>query len=92
MNHVLTTPYMLSESFFVHVYDLVVRVACLRFLLSTKLSAFAGSAAELDRAIVEVTFAFARAVEHGDLPSRLQETLARQGLGSIAHATCFLSI
>jgi hypothetical protein len=71
---------------------LVVRVACLRFLLNARLAAFTGSASELDRAIVGVTFAFARAVEHGDLPSRLQETLARQGLDSIAHAVCFLGV
>jgi hypothetical protein len=92
MNHVLTTPYMLSENLFVHTYDLVVRVACLRFLLKTRLSEFAGSSSELDRAIVSVTFAFARAIEHGDLPSRLQETLGRQGLDRLAHAACFLSV
>jgi lysine-N-methylase len=92
MNHVLTTPYMLSESLFVYSYDLVVRVACLRFLLHTRLASFTGSAAQLDASIVEVVFAFGRAVEHADLPGRLQALLARQGLAGLAHAACFLAV
>jgi lysine-N-methylase len=91
-NHVLTTPYMLSENLFEYVYDLVVRLASLRFMLHTRLAAFVASAEELDRSIVEVTFAFARAVEHADLPRRLQATLATQGLDGLAHATCFLAV
>jgi len=91
-NHVLTTPYMLSENLFAYSYDLVVRLAGLRFLLNTQLAGFDGSPAELDRRIVEVTFAFARAVEHADLPRRLQETLALQGLDGLAHAACFLTV
>jgi lysine-N-methylase len=92
MNHVLTTPYMLSESFFVYCYDLVVRIACLRFLLHTRLTSFTGSASELDASIVEVVFAFGRAVEHADLPGRLQTMLSRQGLAGLAHAACFLAV
>lgn len=92
MNHVLTTPYMLSESLFEYAYDLVVRLASLRLLLHTRLATFAGSAQELDRNIVDVTFSFARAVEHGDLPKRLQGMLARQGLDGLAHAACFLAV
>lgn len=91
-NHVLTTPYMLSENLFEYAYDLVVRLASLRFLLHTKLANFAGSPAELDQTIVEVTFTFARAVEHGDLPRRLQSTLTLQGLAGLAHAACFLAV
>jgi hypothetical protein len=91
-NHVLTTPYMLSENLFAYVYDLVVRLASLRFLLHTQLAGFAGSPSELDQGIVEVTFAFARAVEHADLPRRLQATLAVQGLDGLAHAVCFLTV
>jgi hypothetical protein len=91
-NHVLTTPYMLSENLFAYAYDLVVRLAGLRFLLNTLLAGFAGSPAELDRRIVDVTFAFARAVEHAELPRRLQETLALQGLDGLAHAACFLTV
>lgn len=91
-NHVLTTPYMLAENLFEYAYDLVVRIASLRFLLCTRLAGQALSAAELDSAIVEVVFAFARTVEHGDLPRRLQQTLARQGLDGLAHAACFLSV
>lgn len=92
MNHVLTTPYMLSENLFEYAYDLVVRLASLRFLLHTRLAGFGGSPAELDQSIVEVTFNFARAVEHGDLPRRLQSTLALQGLAGLAHAACFLAV
>jgi lysine-N-methylase len=92
MNHVLTTPYMLSETLFAYVYDLAVRIACLRFLLRTRLSRFDGSAAEVDAKIVEVVFAFGRAVEHADLPGRLQTMLARQGLAGLAHAVCFLAV
>jgi lysine-N-methylase len=91
-NHVLTTPYMLSENLFEYAYDLVVRLASLRFLLHTRLASFAGSPADVDRGIVEVTFAFARAVEHAELPRRLQAALAAQGLDSLAHATCFLAV
>lgn len=91
-NHLLTTPYMLSENLFEYVYDLVVRLATLRFLLQTKLADFSGDAAELDRQIVLVTFTFSRAVEHADLPRRLQGMLAAQGLGSLAHAVCFLAV
>lgn len=91
-NHVLTTPYMLSDNLFAYAYDLVVRLAGLRFLLNTQLAGFSGSPAELDRRIVDVTFAFARAVEHAELPRRLQETLALQGLDGLAHAACFLTV
>lgn len=91
-NHVLTTPYMLAENLFEYAYDLVVRLASLRFLLHTRLANFAGSPAELDASIVEVTFTFARAVEHGDLPRRLQNTLALQGLAGLAHSACFLAV
>jgi lysine-N-methylase len=92
INHLLTTPYMLSDSLFEYTYDLVVRIAGLRLLLNTRLASFAGSPDELDRIIVEMTFSFARAVEHGDLPKRLQAMLARQGLDGLAHAACFLAV
>jgi len=92
LNHVLTTPYMLSENLFEYSYDLVVRLASLRFLLYTRLAGFPGSPAEVDQCIVEVAFTFARALEHGDLPRRLQSTLALQGLAGLAHAACFLAV
>jgi lysine-N-methylase len=92
MNHVLTTPYMLSDSLFEYSYDLVVRVACLRFLLVTKIAADSDAEAELDPIIVSVVFAFARGAEHSDLPRRLQTMLARQGLDGLAHAACFLAV
>jgi lysine-N-methylase len=92
LNHVLTTPYMLSENLFEYAYDLVVRVASLRFLSYTRLARFAGSAKELDESIVEVAFSFGRAVEHAELPRRLQGMLAAQGLSGLAHAVCFLAI
>lgn len=92
VNHLLTTPYMLSNSLFEYAYDVVVRLASLRFLLYTRLASHAGDAAELDRQVVEVVFLFARAVEHGDLPKRLQATLASQGLDGLAHAACFLAL
>jgi lysine-N-methylase len=91
-NHLLTTPYMLYENLFDYAYDLVVRLASLRFLLHTRLAGFSGSAAELDEIVVETTFTFARAVEHGDLPRRLQSTLTLQGLAGLAHAACFLAV
>jgi hypothetical protein len=92
MNHVLTTPYMLSDSLFEYTYDLVVRVACLRFLLVTTLGDFDGAETEHDALIVGVVFAFARGAEHSDLPRRLQTMLARQGLDGLAHAACFLAV
>jgi lysine-N-methylase len=92
MNHLLTTPYMLSSNLFEYVYDLVVRVAGLRFFLVTRLHDFAGSPQELDAAVVDVAFSFARAVEHGDLPQRVQAMLGRLGLDGLAHAACFLAV
>ncbi len=91
-NHLLTTPYMLSNSLFGYAYDLVVRLASLRFLLQTRLSAFAGSLAELDRQIVEVTFAFVRSLEHTGVFGELLQLLDEQGLSSLPHALCFLAI
>ena len=91
-NHVHTTPYMLSSSLFAYAYDLVVRLAILRFLLQTRLSGFDGSPAELDGQIVEVTYAFVRAVEHTDLLGRVQTLLDAQGLNGLPHALCFLSV
>jgi lysine-N-methylase len=92
MNHLLTTPYMLSANLFEYVYDLVVRVASLDFLLSSRLSAFTGAADELDRRIVEVVFSFVRTVEHADLPNELRKLLDQQGLNGLAHAVCFLAL
>ncbi|HVY32081.1 MAG TPA: flagellin lysine-N-methylase [Polyangiaceae bacterium] len=91
-NHVLTTPYMLAENLFEYAYDLVVRVASLRFLLCTQLASREHTPQELDQVIVETMFTFARAVEHTDLPRRLQATLTRQGLDGLAHAACFLAV
>jgi len=48
VNHLLTTPYMLSRSLFDYAYDLVVRAACLRFLLTVELAERSPDAAELD--------------------------------------------
>jgi lysine-N-methylase len=92
VNHALTTPHMLSASLFEYAYDLVIRLACMRFLLTSRLTAFAGSASELDQRIVEVTYAYVRTVEHADVPSRLHELLRAQNLGGLAHAVCFLAL
>ncbi|HYQ18505.1 MAG TPA: hypothetical protein VEQ58_22170, partial [Polyangiaceae bacterium] len=92
VNYLLTTPHMLSANLFEYVYDLVLRLACLRFVLNSRLADFAGSESDLDRSIVEVVYSFVRAVEHADLPSELRKTLREQGLDGFAHAVCFLSM
>ena len=92
VNHVLTTPHMLAVDLFEYAYDLVVRLACLGFLLNTRLADFAGSDAELDRQIVEATYCFVRTVEHADLPSALKKLLHQQRIDGLAHAVCFLSL
>lgn len=92
VNHLLTTPYMLSASLFEFAYDLVVRVACLRFLLSTELSGAELPPAEVDRRIVRVAYSFVRTVEHSDLPTELRKVLHAQGLDGLAHAVCFLTL
>ncbi len=92
VNHVLTTPHMLAANLFDYAYDLAVRVACLSFLLHTRLHDFAGSDAELDRQIIESTYGFVRTIEHGDLPSELKKLLRAQGLDGLAHAVCFLAL
>jgi lysine-N-methylase len=92
VNHVLTTPHMLSANLFEYAYDLVVRLACLCFLLHTRLIDFAGSDAELDRQIVQTTYGFVRTVEHADLPRELKKLLDQQGLDGFAHAVCFLAL
>jgi lysine-N-methylase len=91
-NHALTTPYMLYESFFDYAYDLVVRVASLRLLLFTHSAVVQATPTELDGIIVATTFTFARAVDHTDLPRRLQAALAQQGLDSLAHCVAFLAV
>lgn len=91
-NHALTTPYMLNESFFDYAYDLVVRVASLRLLLSTQPAISQAAPSELDGIIVATTFTFARAVDHTELPRRLQEALAQQGFAGLAHAVAFLAV
>jgi lysine-N-methylase len=92
INHLATTPYMLSESIFSYAYDLVVRVAALRFFLTARLAGFRGSPSEVDARIVEVTYAFVRAVEHAEILVKLQKALEAQGLGGLAHAVCFLAL
>jgi hypothetical protein len=92
VNHLLTTPYMLNGDIFEFAYDLVVRVACLRFLLTTELGAEERSLPELDAEIVRVTFAFVRAVEHTDSPAVLRRLLHAQGLNGFAHAVGFLAM
>lgn len=92
VNHLLTTPHMLSSDLFEYAYDLVLRLASLCFLLSSRLVGFGGDAVELDRAIVEVTYSFVRTVEHADLPSELRRLLREQRIDGLAHAVCFLSI
>lgn len=92
INHVLTTPHMLAANLFEYAYDLVVRLACLSFLLHTRLHDFAGSERELDRRIVETTYSFVRTIEHADLPSELEKMLHEQGIDGLAHAVCFLAL
>jgi hypothetical protein len=77
---------------FAYAYELVVRVAMLRFLLHTRLSAFAGTPDALDAQIVEVTYAFVRGVDHAELLSQVQKLLETQGLNGLPHAICFLAI
>lgn len=92
VNHVLTTPYMLSADLFEFAYELVVRVSCLRFLLATRLRGRAASNEETDRHIVQVTYAFVRSVEHSDLPQVLRQALHSQGLDGLPHAVGFLAL
>lgn len=92
VNHVLTTPYMLSSSLFAYAYELVVRLAMLRFLLCTRLSLFEGSAAELDARVVEVTYATVRGVDHAGIIAQVQRQLEARGLNGLPHALCFLAV
>jgi len=92
VNHVLTTPHMLSANLFQYAFDLVVRLACLCFLLHTRLAEFEGADAELDRQIIETTYAFVRTVEHADLVRELEKLLQQQGIDGLAHAVCFLAL
>jgi lysine-N-methylase len=92
VNHLLTTPHMLSANLFDYAYDLVVRLASLCFLLNTRLAEFQGGDAELDRQIVEATYSFVRTVEHADMPHELEKLLHEQGLDGLAHAVCFLAL
>ena len=92
INHVLTTPYMLSSSLFTYAYELVVRIAMLRFLACTRLSLFEGSAAELDARIVELTYATVRGVDHAGSSSQVQKQLDARGLSGLPHALCFLAL
>jgi hypothetical protein len=92
VNHVLTTPHMLAASLFEYAYDLVVRLACLCFLLHGRLSGVAISAAELDRQIIETIYAFVRTIEHAELPTELKKMLQEQGIDGLAHAVCFLAL
>jgi lysine-N-methylase len=92
VNHVLTTPYMLSSSLFAYAYELVVRIAMLRFLLCTRLSLFEGSAAELDARVVEVTYATVRGVDHAGILAQVQKQLEARGLNGLPHALCFLAV
>lgn len=92
VNHLLTTPYMLSSTLFDYAYDLVVRAACLRFLLTTALGERAWSEAERDAEIVRVTYSFVRAVEHTGVSAALRQALRAQGLDGLAHAVGFLAV
>lgn len=91
-NHLRTTPYMLAASLFAYGFELVVRVALLRFLLHTRLSGFCGSPQELDNHVVRVTYAFVRAVEHTNLLGQLQGQLEARGSNGLAHAVCFVAL
>ncbi len=91
INHVLTTPYMLSANLFEYAYDLTVRLACLRFLMCSRLTEPA-SAAKVDESIVRTTYCFVRTVEHSELPGQLRQALPQQGLDGLAHAVCFLAL
>ena len=91
-NHLLTTPYMLSDSLFAYARELVRRAATLRVLMQRGLVAFEGDAAALDARLVEVVYRFGRRLEHSDIFHRLDETLEQQGLSSFAHTACFFSV
>ncbi len=91
-NHLLTTPYMLSDSLFAYARELVRRAATLRMLLQRGLVDFEGDAAALDARLVEVVYRFGRRFEHSDIFLRLDETLEQQGLSSFAHTACFFSV
>ncbi|MDF3070432.1 MAG: FliB family protein [Polyangiaceae bacterium] len=92
VNHLLTTPYMLSNSSFEFGYDLVVRAACLRLLLTTELSRGADDDAERDAQMVRVIYSFVRAVEHSDSLTVLRRALDAQGLAGLPHAVGFLAV
>lgn len=92
INHLHTTPYMLSKNLLAYALDLVVRVAALRCLLCTRLADFSGDAAELDRQIIDVVYKFGRRVEHAGLLGKLSALLEEQQLGTLAHAIGFVSV
>jgi lysine-N-methylase len=92
VNQLLTTPYMLEKTPFAHARDLVVRVAALRYLLVLQLAGFSGSSVELDERIVDVSYRFARRLEHSGLFEKLGRELESQQLGSLAHSVGFISL
>lgn len=92
INHLYTTPYMMAESLFAFARDLVWRVAVLRSELTTRLASFTGDQAAIDREIVEVTYRFARRVEHSELLPELGRLLQAQRLSTFAHTIGFLRV
>lgn len=92
VNHLHTTPYMLSRTPFIFALELAVRVAALRYLLHQRLAGFQGDGDELDRQIVDVSYRFARHVEHAGSFEKLVSELESQRLDSLAHAVGFVSI
>lgn len=92
INHLYTTPYMLSSSLPAYARDLTWRTAVLRYLLQRGLSGFKGSPAEIDRRVVEVVYRFGRRIEHSPLFDELGRLLEEQGLDTFAHTVGFLRV
>ena len=90
INHLHTTPYMLSRDLSSYVRDLVWRVAALRYLLQRSLAGFEGEAPDVDRRIIDVVYRFARRLEHSSVFEQLAQLLEQQGLSTFAHTVGFL--
>lgn len=92
VNHLMTTPYMLSSSLFAYLSDLAIRIAILRFLLLTQLAGFVGSDETADALIVRTVSSSVRRLEHTDVLSHLRRELEAQQLNDLAHIVSFLSV
>jgi lysine-N-methylase len=88
-NYVFKDWYLKSPSFAVWALGLVVRVACLRFLVV----GHPAVAADPARAVVEAAYTLARTLEHDERPmTRILDALAAQGMTTPAHSVALLKL